>query len=557
MFPTLIPEGRSVHQRVVARSVNCYRLAAVQADASRSFLTEHAEYANDPVGFCEDVLGNRYTEEIKAGMVSVLENPVTIMQSANAVGKTKFAADIALWWYKTRQEAQVYTIAAPPIDNLQLLLWGEIGTTIENKPELFARDAVRTASLEIKRASKQFITGLAIPQAADKNKLKARFSGKHAPYILFIVDEGDAVPAEIYEAIETCMSGGFARLLILFNPRAESGPVNNKQKRNQGVTITIPATTHPNVVTGREIIPGAVTREATVRRINEWSRPLVRGEQVDGETFEVPAYLVGTVAMSLEGKPFPPLPAGHRRIVEPSLSYMVLARYPAQSENQLISREWVDAAIMRWQTYVAKYGEKPPALVRPVMSHDVADEGKDSNCLTLRYGSWVAPQILWAGVDPDLSAEEAIKVFKANNARYSNVDSTGVGAGVAPKMRRAQCKAYRIMVAAKATERVEEGEFVSVRDQMLWFLREWLRTDKAAAIPPDPDLYDELLVPTYSKNPRNAKIKVCETLTMKEKLPNHRSPDRLMSLALSFAPKPKKDAGNATMVSNYMGYPNG
>ena len=43
-----------------------------------------------------------------------------------------------------------------------------------------------------------------IPEAVRE----AKFSGKHAPYLLFILDEGDAIGDEVYRGIESCMSGG-------------------------------------------------------------------------------------------------------------------------------------------------------------------------------------------------------------------------------------------------------------------------------------------------------------------------------------------------------------
>ena len=38
------------------------------------------------------------------------------------------------------------------------------------------------------------------------------------------IDEGYPVPDEVYQSIVSCMSGGRARMLIMFNPRAEVAP---------------------------------------------------------------------------------------------------------------------------------------------------------------------------------------------------------------------------------------------------------------------------------------------------------------------------------------------
>ena len=71
------------------------------------------------IGFGEQVLGETFTDEVKVLMESVRDNPVTIAQSSNAVGKTHAAARIAVWWFKCFPDSQIYTAAAPPESNLK------------------------------------------------------------------------------------------------------------------------------------------------------------------------------------------------------------------------------------------------------------------------------------------------------------------------------------------------------------------------------------------------------------------------------------------------------
>ena len=219
-------------------------------------------------------------------MESVRDYPITIARSANATGKTHAAARIAIWFYKTFPDSQVYTSAAPPESNLKKLLWGEIGSTVERHPELFASDSIR--SLFIGGSAKSFIAGVTIPASGTEAQREAKFSGKHAPYLLFIIDEGDAVPDDVYRGIESCMSGGHARLLVMFNPRHQSGEVHRMERDGRANVVKLSAFNHPNVVTGINQIPGAVTRETTIRRINQWCRPLASGEVNDGACFSLP-----------------------------------------------------------------------------------------------------------------------------------------------------------------------------------------------------------------------------------------------------------------------------
>jgi hypothetical protein len=495
-------------------------------------------YATDPAGYIEKVLGAELTEEQRKVCESVRDYPVTIVKSANGTGKTYDAARLAIWFYKSFPDAQVYTTAAPPEGNLKRLLWGELGSAIAQCPKVFSADEISNLLISVpnqingRRAEpSRFIAGVTIPTSGTEQQREAKFSGKHAPNLFFIVDEGDAVPDEVYRGIDACMSGGNARLLIMFNPRNESGPVYRMERDRLANVITLSAFNHPNVVSGEDRIPGAVTRSKTVKRLNEWSRPMVAGEKRDNEFFEVPPYLAGVVATSNSGAEYPPLAEGWRKITDPALAYMVLGQYPAQSETQLISRAWISAARTRWDLYVAAYGETPPEGVKPIQGQDVAEFGSDENCATFRYGGFVARPITWSGVDTTVTVDKASELCKRHGAVLVNVDSTGVGAGVAPGMVRAGCEAERIMVASSPTQRTEQGEFNILRDQLLWATREWLRTDTGSMLPPDEHLLEELATPTYSIE--GGKIRVMKKDVMKDLL--KRSPDRLDSLALTFA----------------------
>lgn len=492
---------------------------------------DYSGYANDPVGFCQKFFKETYTDDIRRMMESVRDNEVTVAISANGPGKTHGAARVSAWFYKVFPDSQVYTAAAPPEGNLKKLLWGQMGDLARKMPRMFAGDTI--TSLHIERGPLSFLTGVTIPSSGDAATREAKFSGKHAPFILFVVDEGDAVPDEVYKGIESCMSGGHARLLVMFNPRAERGYAYRMIRDGRANVIHLSALNHPNVVTGKNIFPGAVTREATVRRFNLWTQPLGPNDTPDDNCVEVPACLVGCVAVDEKGSLYPPLAAGWRRITVASFSYMVLGRYPAMGDMQLISREWIAAARARWDTHVAEFGQVAPPGVVPTAGYDPADEGADDNALIIRYGGWVPVPEVWKGVDVNKST---IRVGRrlVGVVREVNVDGTGVGAAGAPHLRREfNIAAQKIMVASKPTEKTEIGEFGLLRDQLAWSCREWLRTDSGAMLPPDDELVEELAVITYANV--NGKIRTMRKVDIKEAI--GRSPNKADALFLTFAPR--------------------
>jgi hypothetical protein len=490
--------------------------------------TGYEEYQGDPVGFAEIILKETLTPDIKRMMESVRDNPVTICVTANGVGKTHGAARVALWWLLCFSESQCYTAAAPPESNLRRLLWGEIGSVIERHANIFQTCDVKT--LHVGKTANSFLTGVAIPATGTSAQREARFSGKHAPHLLFVLDEGDAIDDAVYKGIESCLSGGHGRLLVMFNPRAEQGAPYRMIRDGRANVVSLSAFNHPNVLTGKDIIPGAVDRTTTVRRINQWCRPLNVQEKSDSNCFELPDFLTGATTNDQSGRELPPLTPGTYKIVEQAFSYMVLGQYPTQASNQLISREWINQARSRWDLYVLQHGERPPIATLGVMGLDIAEFGVDANAACIRYGGWVERILTWSGVDIIETADRAAEEYHSRSLSSACVDATGVGAGVAPQMNRKRCAAVPVKVAERATLKTDLGEFRIMRDQLWWSCREWLRADPGAMLPPDETLIEELLVATYGID--NGKIRVMKKSVMRDML--KRSPDKADSLCLTF-----------------------
>jgi hypothetical protein len=476
---------------------------------------DFSQYQDDPVGFCEKVLGETLTDDVKAMLESVRDNVVTVAISANATGKTHGAARAAIWFYLCCPKVKVFTAAAPPLDNLKNLLWGEINSVVESHEELFKGHD--RSFLDIRRGPEDYLIGVAIPSSSTDKE--ARFSGKHRPYMLFVFDEGDAIPDEVYRGTDSCMSG-HVRLLIMFNPRKSSGAVYRMIKNKEANIVHLSALCHPNVISGNNLVDGAVTRDVTVDRINRWSRPFRDGDTESARSvFTLPDYLVGVTAPRKNGTIWPLLEPGKYKIINPALSYMVLGQYPAQGTDQLISEEWVSAARARYDLYTSKHGDTPPVGATGVMGLDVAEMGDDSNVAVGRYGGYLTQFALWGGVDTLVTGDRAAAWYRAHKGiSRANVDATGVGAGVAPHMQR------------------------------LWRVREWLRTDPGAMLPPEEELIEELMALTYDTD--SGKVEVLETKELKRVL--GRSPDRLMSLTMTFA-----GAGGFFQDCDFQDFPDG
>ena len=507
---------------------------------------EYEQYADDPVGFCRQELGLYLTPDQEAFMSAVVDPRYEIIQvqSATGVGKTFALGALAIWAYKCLTACKVYTASAPPEKNLKELLWGEIYQLVEDNTSMFLKDDVK-ASMHISRSKKEFITGVTIPSSKSHEQMVTIFSGKHAPSLLFEFDEADGIPDAVFEGADGCMSGGiFVKQIVTYNPKIKEGEAYRRKIDGDAHVLSMSAFDHPNVIHGDDaIVPGAVTREKTARRINDWTVSLEEDEEEDSTCYEVPEFFEDYIAHTPAGKEYPPIEAGVRRIVDGQFSYKVLGLYPAAGLDQLIHDDWIDKAVARWVLMQAGLDEDFIPGIRPLMGLDVAGNGPDSHVAAFRYGGWLKPLISWKNMDPDRGAEKAARLYNEHNAKICYVDSTGVGAATPTRMYRFgrdqgwEIEPVRVMVNKKSKGWAEEGDFYSLRDEAFWNVREAFRTDQAMIPPPGHSfeckrLHQALVALTYDI--RGSTIKVVEKKILKKKLGF--SPDEMDAYMLTYCP---------------------
>lgn len=491
---------------------------------------DFSRYRDDPVGFCRDVLGDKViTPDCARLMEAVVDNRVVHGKSGNSVGKSFSASRIALWFFLTRPHSQVYLTAAPPLANLSSILFGALSTIVNEHPKLF--EGFTSKRLYLRRSPASFIMGLTVPSSGTSAEKIARFSGKHAKDgVLMIFDEASAVPDECFSGASTCASDDESRIVAIYNPHYRSGSCYLAEKEGRAKVIELSALRHPQVIENREdITPGTVTSNVTLLRINTMTRLLQDGELQDSSCFEPPDYLIGRTCVDEKGELLPPLEAGVRKIIVPAFATIVLGQYPPATDDQLISHDWIDKARSRWDSYVAEYGEVPPSYTSAIAGCDISEFGADYNSLSLRYGNYVPRLITWQGMDVLASGDRIAEILKPLKVSRVCVDGTGLGSGTAAHLARLNTPAISVKVASSPTQKTELGEFGILRDELLWKTREWLRVDQAM-LPPDPQLIEELVVPTYSVD--RGKIRIMPKPDIKKLL--RRSPDRMDSLALTF-----------------------
>ena len=287
------------------------------------------------------------------------------VEAGHTVGKTTLAAGLVSHFFDTFTPSIVYCFA-PGHDQINDLLFKEIRKQRAGK----GLPGRVLATPEIKLAGDHFVKGRATNDAQGTGT--ERVQGQHGPHLMFVIDEAEGVPPFVYAAIDSMSSGGLVVVLMLANPRTRTSEFHRRGAAATTVNFRMSCIYHPNVLAGRELVPGAVRRDYVELMIDNGSVrhcEVVAEHDHDAHTFELP-WQPGVIYRP-----------------DPEFLFRVLGVAPANvSDNTLVPVGRYEAA--RARTPV----EHEPHIAR--LGVDAARYGKDYGTLYARWNGrvWRAAQ---------------------------------------------------------------------------------------------------------------------------------------------------------------------
>jgi hypothetical protein len=330
------------------------------------------------------------------------------VEAGHTVGKTKLADGLVNHFFDCFIPSIIYTFA-PTWEQIHDLLWKEIKTDRRGKGL-----PGRILDLALDRGDNHFAKGRATSDAGGKGTERAQ--GQHGEFLMFVLDEAEGIAEYVYNAIDSMASGGIVIVLLLANPRTRTSRFHKIKGDSNVQSFRISCIHHPNVLAGREIIPGAVRRDY-VETMLEKHAELVGGHDPDHHTFEVP-WRPGV-------------------IYRPNAEFLfrVLGIAPKNmADNTLIPAGRYEAAVERGKHAVADRATSAR------MGVDVSRFGKDLGTLYIRRGYllWRAAQ--FAQLDTNAYAREiktqALALAKDGvTSLHIRIDGGGgFGGGVADRL---------------------------------------------------------------------------------------------------------------------------
>lgn len=206
------------------------------------------------------------------------------VEAGHTVGKTTLAAGIVSHFFDCFVPSVTYCFA-PGHDQINDLLFKEIRKQRAGK----GLPGRVLDTPEIKDRGDHFVKGKATNNAHGQGTERAQ--GQHERYLLFVIDEAEGVAEYVFDAIKSMTSGGISIVLMLANPRTRSSRFHHAAAGDTVANFRISCTHHPNVLAGREIIPGAVMRQYVEAMIDDGQTQhaeAVAAHDPDQHTFELP-----------------------------------------------------------------------------------------------------------------------------------------------------------------------------------------------------------------------------------------------------------------------------
>jgi len=438
--------------------------------------------ARPPIEFARDRLGESPWEKQIEIMNAVAARPRVTVRSGHGVGKTRCAAALAVWFLAEHRPGLVVT-TAPTFRQVRDVLWPEIRRLWSRlggvEPEDRSAPKPRTNMTEIRVDEQRRAFGFATNEPQ-------RLQGMHCENILVIVDEAGGVDDRLFESVQGLLTSRNSRLLLIGNPIRTHGFFLDSHRPESGYArMHISCLDSPNVVHGRCLIPGLVTRDWVEEQKRQW-----------GEKSE--AY-----------------------------RSRVLGEFPSSPNDALIPQEWLEAAQRR----------TPPPICRGRLrlGVDVARQGDDRTAFVMRDDAAVRIAQPMRIPNLTLSGDHVMDFARSEglDARQVFLDTCGIGLGVADWLTRHD---FIVNHVNFASAQVTDPMCRNLRAQSYWALRKAL----------DPEANPAFCIPSEQRELieecRAMRYEIEETVRIVPKeeiaVTLRRSPDLADALALTFAPAP-------------------
>lgn len=409
-----LPGG--LHESIVT-AADAHARAIVETRKFRSEARMRERYPDTMPTFIQDVLGMELTPNQLEIVEAVQKYRRVAIKSCHGSGKTRVLAAIVIAFAHQNPFSKIVT-TGPGGTQLKEGLWQDI--------RFLAAQARRPLLGEPLTTKWEIAPGWFILGYKPAENKATNLQGIHAPRMLLVIDEAAEVEQEIYDALSSLMTSENCTLVMIGNPTRINNPFYAAFTANSHLwhNITIKAEDTPNVQLGYEKFPGLITREWVYTVTEE------NGEESD------------------------------------YVRSRVFAEFPKTGVDTYIPLAWLDAVDESRFPITDDDGPWEAGI-------DVARYGSDKTSIAIRCGGRPVFQESWAGLDTMETVGRCLSILESYPPMNRvKVDTIGLGAGVADRLRELKYPVIDVVVSEKSSS---PREFANLRHELWWAFREQIR----------------------------------------------------------------------------------
>lgn len=504
----LLAQEETVRRRIIAGlNVQERELLSAQIEFRRQ--NKWLRYQGDPVGFVERGLGETIWGKQREILRSLIEHQRTAVPACHAPGKTHIAARAVAYWAACHPPGTTKVLTtSSTFRQVKSVLWPHIRRLQHNHmPEL---GYTNTVEWMIGDPVEAVVEGFKPPDDDE-----SATQGTHKANLLIVVDEAGGIKANFGRNLESLMTGGNTRMLLLGNP-----PVDEEQTWFERMC----SSPRFNVI-----------------RIGAYDTPAWTGEETGWcsvcpagvEPHKVVSHLVDDAWVQGIKDEFG----------EESAYYIarVLAQFPRDNASKTLPMTWLE---------LARDSEKPEGPEPVRLGADIASDGGDEFVIARAEGLSVSIVHAKAGSDNEdplkVAARIKEEILKAEEFHGRNgilepvrvkIDCIGVGWGVTGLLQAWKAEGHfraEIIGVNVGRNASDPLRYANQRAEMWWNGRRLVQPDAAneVALHLDIDTKElaQLNAPTYGTT-SSGQITIEKKPDMKKR--GVGSPDRAEAILLA------------------------
>lgn len=451
-------------------------------DQLRKAALAWSQYRNSPLDLSRQIL--RVPEKslwngVQRMVKSVFTHRKTAVQAGHAMSKDWTAGMLTIMWMLLYWGRGKVIITAPTMKQVKDILFKEIATQygkLQTAFPSFRKDWLSTNKLSF--GPQCFAVGMTTAETAEH--INSKFSGFHSPNMLIILSEAQDIEPSIYKQIRGLMTSPNSRLLELGNPVVPFGDFyDHCTDDSSGYNvIQLDVFQSPNIVSGREVIPGMASRAW----LEEFQRDI-------GPEYED----------------------------DPEYQTRALAMFPQQSAAAWIPLAKIRACVQKYRSLKAAM----PDQMR-VGGLDVAGGGPDETVFSVLEGNCMLNQIPFRKIMTPETVGWARSMIENENVECFAIDY-GFDPGVTEWLNFERLPVSKVLFGEKSPDE----KFANMGTYIWGLLRTAIMTEQIGI------LNDPILVSQLSSR-RIKPMPSGKLILESKKTSGQKSPDRADALALAW-----------------------